>query len=122
MNLFGRRKQTDINYLELTPYRLYKHEPRDADTINVLVPRFNDRLLGKILQPKLKNKYIKANFDKLGSSVWLEIDGLKNVDTIIQNIKDKWGEEIHPAYERVTIFLSQLHRNGFIDFHEFNKG
>lgn len=122
MKLFGRRKQTDINYLELTPYRLYEHESREADTINVLVPRFNDRLLGKILQPKLKNKYIKANFDKLGSSVWLEIDGLKNVDTIIQNIKDKWGEEIHPAYERVTMFLSQLHRNGFIDFHEFNKG
>lgn len=122
LGLFKKQKSSDINYLELTPYRKYSHESRDEDTIDVLVPRFNDKILGKVLQPKLKNPFIRANFDKLGTSVWLEIDGKTNVDTIIIRIKEKLGEEVHPAYERVTMFLSQLHRNGFIDFHEFNKG
>ncbi len=122
LGLFKKQKAADINYLELTPYRKYTHEPRDEDTIDVLVPRFNDKILGKIFQPKLKNPYIKANFDKLGTAVWLEIDGKTNVDNIIMKVKEKLGEEVNPAYERVTMFLSQLHRNGFIDFHEFNKG
>ncbi|MDX9790583.1 MAG: PqqD family protein [Candidatus Kapaibacterium sp.] len=110
-----------MNYLELTPYRLYEHSKKEDGLIDVLVPRFSDKILGKLLQPRLKNPYIRANLDELGTAAWLEIDGKQNVAQIINTLEISQGEKIQPAQKRITLFLSYLHRNGFINFKEFNK-
>lgn len=121
LSLFKKRESEDINYLELTPYCLYGHDYREDGLIDVLVPRFTDKFFGKFLQPSLKKPFIKANFDEIGSAVWLEIDGKRKVGEIIANLNEKFGDKIHPVYDRVTLFLSQLHRNGFIKFQELTK-
>jgi hypothetical protein len=121
LSLFKKRKSEDINYLDLTPYRLYGHDLREDGLIDVLVPRFTDKFFGKFLQPSLKKPFIKANFDEIGSAVWLEINGERKVEEIIANLNEMFGDKIHPVFERVTLFLSQLHRNGFIKFHELKK-
>ncbi|MBX3042552.1 MAG: PqqD family protein [Candidatus Kapabacteria bacterium] len=121
MKLFSKSKNTEMNYLDLTPYRKYNHSLKEDGLIDVLVPRFTDKILGKILQPKLKNPYIRANLDELGSAAWLEIDGKRKVGEIINLLDSSLGDKIQPAQQRVTLFLSYLHRNGFINFKEFNK-
>ncbi|MDT3738089.1 MAG: PqqD family protein [Candidatus Kapabacteria bacterium] len=123
MQLFGKKNKDVINYLDLTPVRLHNHNIKDDGLIDVLVPRFSDRILGRYLQPKLKKRpFIKANLDELGTATWLQIDGLNKVGEIINKLDAELGEKISPAQQRITLFLSYLHRNGFINFKEFYKG
>ncbi|HPI21190.1 MAG TPA: PqqD family protein [Candidatus Kapabacteria bacterium] len=117
-----KNKFENLNYLELTPIANYTYEKKDSGLINVLVPRFTDKFLGKYLQPRLKNKYIKANLDDIGTATWLLINGNNKVHQIANDLNEQFGEKIHPVNERLTQFLTQLYQAGFITFTEIKKG
>jgi hypothetical protein len=122
MRLFDRHKELKgKNYMELTPVRMHEHRYRDGNLIDVLAPRFSDRFFGKLLQPKLRNKYIRANLDEIGSRTWELIDGERQVHQIIEELRALFGEKIEPATDRLIMFLTQLYRNGFITFREIRK-
>ncbi len=121
--MFGKKKNApQINYLDLTPLHVHGFEVNSEGLIDVLVPRYNNRFIEKILIPKGGSKFMRANLDDIGSETWLAIDGEKKVREIIALMDNKFGEKVAPANERVTIFLNQLHGNGFITFIEFIKG
>ncbi len=125
MNIFGRNKKdkVEVNYLELTPVRNYEYQAGGEEgLIDILVPRFTDKFFGKFLQPKMKNKYIRANMDKFGTETWLLIDGNKKVGEIATELTEKFGDEIQPVNDRLTQFLTNLYKNDFISFNEFTKG
>ncbi len=123
MGLFGRKNnKTTLNLMEMTPCPLYKHEETEEGLINVLVPRFTDKFLGKYLQPRLPNKYIKANLDEFGTAVWRLMDCKKKVREISNLLYEKFGEEIQPVDERLSLFVSNLYSNDFITFYELKKG
>jgi hypothetical protein len=111
-----------INYLELTPVRVHEFSEKDDGLVDVLVPRFQGGLFKKIFQEKLKSKHIRANLDELGSFVWLTMDGEKKVIDIAKETELKFGEKVSPVFERITMFMTQLYRNGFIYFKELKKG
>lgn len=117
-----KNKFENLNYLELTPIANYNYEKNEKGLINVLVPRFTDKIFGKILQPRLKSKYIKANLDEIGTATWLLINGSKNVHQIANDLSKQFGDKIHPVNERLTQFLTQLYQAGFISFAEIKKG
>ena len=121
MNLLKKR-QSKLNYLELTPVRCYEHEIRETDgLVNVLVPKFKDRILGRFLQPRLKYKYFKAEFDEFGTSAWLKMDGKKKVNAIASELTKEFGEKIQPINPRLSTFCNQLYNEGFITFIEIER-
>ena len=121
MSIFVRKKIIkDINYLELTPYCVHKHVIEDNGLVTVMLPRFKNKLLLSLLPPK-RSPFVKIHLDELGSSVWLAIDGNRNVETIINDLEDKQGEKIKPAEERITKFFTTLYQNKFIGFNQLNK-
>jgi len=115
------KKKKDINYLELTPYRKHEHEIKEDGNVNVLVPRYTDFILGKLLQPRLKNKFIRANLDEFGTATWLTIDSNTKVSDIAIKLENKYGAEIQPVIPRLTTYLTQLYNAGFISFSELKK-
>jgi hypothetical protein len=119
--IFSKNKKKKLNYLEMTPFAIYSHEINSKGNIDVLVPRFTDKVFGKLLQPRLKNKYIKANLDEFGSATWLFIDGNNSVTRIGELLTEKFGEQIQPVYDRLTLFLTQLYNAGFISFNELER-
>ena len=119
---FTKKKKEEMNLMEMTPVPLYEHEITGDGLINVLVPRFQDRILGKYLQPKLKNKYIKANLDKFGTATWKLMDGEKRVYELSDGLLQKFGKAIEPVDKRLILFLSNLYQNGFIHFKVLKKG
>jgi len=122
MALFKNKKDSEnLNLYEMTPLRNYTHQENDNGLIDVLVPRFTDKFFGKLLMPRLKNKYIKANLDEIGTQTWLLIDGNTQVGEICEKLQSKFGEAIEPAADRLTLFIQQLYRNGFITFKEIRK-
>lgn len=122
MGLFKKKNAFEgINYLELTPIRKYEHVDNESGHIDVLVPRFTDIVLGKLLQPRMKNKFIKANLDEIGSCTWILIDGEHQVHQIADKLSVKFGARVDPTIDRLIAFLNQLYKNDFIYFKEIRK-
>jgi len=119
---FLKNNKPSHNYLELTPRRIFEHEIRDSDgLVTVLVPKYRDKILGRFLQPRLKYKYFKAEFDEFGSAAWLKIDGKTKVNMIASMLLNEFGEKIQPINERLITFCNQLYGAGFITFNELER-
>lgn len=55
--------------------------------------------------------YKKIKLDEYGSFIFLQIDGKKNVKEIGKNLESKYGEDTHPLYERLTMYLNHIYVN-----------
>ena len=65
VSFFRRRKVLkEVNSLDLHPVRMIGSEKREEENINLLLPRFNNRLASKIFQPHWKEKFIKIKLDE----------------------------------------------------------
>ncbi|MBD7911412.1 MULTISPECIES: PqqD family peptide modification chaperone [Clostridium] len=63
---------------------------------------------------KLKFKipeYKKIDLDEYGSFVFLQIDGNKTVRDIGESLEGKFGDKVHPLYERLLLFLNHIDVN-----------
>jgi hypothetical protein len=121
LGLFGGNVENNLNYLEMTPRRIHGHEMNDNGLIDVLVPRFKNKFFKKFFIPSSKSPYIRANLDEFGSETWKLIDGQHRVSAIADILNEKFGEKIHPVLDRLTMFLTNLYRNGFISFIEIER-
>ena len=50
----------------------------------------------------------------MGSFIWQQIDGKRNVYEIGQLLKQEYGKEAEPLYERLCTFVKSLHNSCFI--------
>ena len=121
MNKKYKEKIENLNFLELTPVLEIGFELDGNGLVNILIPRFSNKLLASIFMPRLKAPYIKMSLDEFGSVAWQNIDGKSNVDGIAKHLLDKFGEKIDPVEERLTKFLSQLYNYKFITFIELKN-
>lgn len=110
--------KNNINYLDLTPERKLEFIVEESDVVSILFPRFTNKFLVNLISSRMKNPIVKVKLDELGSAVWLEIDGIKKVDQIINILENRLGERIEPAQERVLKFLSSLFNKKIISFKE----
>ena len=120
---FKERKKIlkSTNTLDLTPIRNYSEVSNDDDDlVTVIIPKFKNKVVVKLISPKLKSHHFKVKLDKFGSAVWLNINGKHKVDQIIKLVKKKFGDEIQEETERITKYISQLYSQGFITFKELN--
>jgi len=119
---FKERKKIlkSVNTLDLTPFRLYSEEKDNDELVTVIVPKFKNKIVVKLISPNLKSDHFKIKLDKFGSAVWLKMDSKTKVDQIIKDIKKKFGDDIREEEERTVKFIFQLYEQGFISFKEIN--
>lgn len=122
MNLFQRRKiLRKANYLDLTPVRISDHEIREDGKVNILLPRFKNKIALRMFKPPKKSNYIPIKLDEIGSAIWLLIDGKLRVMEICEKIKTLYPDKMQLLEEnekRVTQFLSLLYQQRYISFKE----
>lgn len=122
MNLFQRRKiLKKANYLDLTPVRIFNHEIREDDKVNILLPRFKNKIARRMFKPPKKSNDIPIKLDEIGSAIWLLIDGKLRVMEICEKMKTLYPDKMQPLEEnekRVTQFLSLLYQQRYISFKE----
>lgn len=122
LNFFQRRKiLKGVNYLELTPFRLYEHEIEDNGLVTVLLPKFENKIFKSLFVTRNKSQFIRIKLDEFGSEAWLQVDGEKKVEKIAKCLLEKFGEKIEPVNERLTTFYTQLYMQRFISFNEIKK-
>jgi len=122
VGFFERRKiLKNTSALDLIPIRIQEHRVEDNGTITILVPKFKNKRFANFIIPVRRSKHISIQLDELGSSVWLAMDGKKDVTKICKELSTMLGEKIHPAEERVVKFLSGLYHNKHISFKQLEK-
>ncbi len=105
--MFNKEKKFEVNLLELVPKRILEWEDTDDGLITLLVSKFRG-LFGNFITSKMNSPNYEVQLDMVGSFVWKECDGEKNVLEISRKMKDEFGDEIEPLYERISFFMKTL--------------
>lgn len=84
--------------------------------MTVLEPRYGSNRLGRWIVERIGARPIRVRLDDLGSAVWKACDGSSDVAAIAERLRERFGDAIEPAYERLASFLRQLERNRFIEW------
>lgn len=114
-------KETDImNLLEFIPIRMY--EWKEKDLITVKVPRFRSKLGRKFCALIKKEFTFNVSLDRYSSYAWKLCDGKRTVREIGDLLKQEFGEEVEPVYERLGELLRIMETNRLITLkrHENN--
>lgn len=84
----------------------------DKDNIVTILQK-QDHKVQKFFR-KLKFRipeYKNISLDEYGSWIFLQIDGKKNVKDIGESLEIKYGDKVHPLYERLLLFLNHINVN-----------
>lgn len=115
-------KKKEKNILELVPVKSEKviEEINEHNLVDLIIPRdgFLDRMVRKIA--KTPDKKV-VSLDDLGSGVWNAIDNKRKLGEVALIIKEEFGEDANPLYERLVKFIRLLKNNDFIDLKSVNE-
>lgn len=103
------------NYLDYIPKRnsLYEYITNEKDHTEIRVR--NKGLFNKIAQIFFKRpKYSNIELDDFGSFIWENMDGRTTIYELGGKVKERFGEQAEPLYERLAQFMKTLHGNGFV--------
>jgi len=111
-----KKESREINLLELVPVHNLRWEKNEEGLITLLKPKYRHSLLRKHLLPRMKKPYYRVRLDAIGSYIWESCDGKRKVRQVGEMLRDRFGEEVQPLYERLSSFLHSLEKNDFIYF------
>jgi hypothetical protein len=112
----AKRARSEVNLLDLIPRRIAEHEIDESRIVTVLMPRFRNRIMKRLFEPRHKSPYVRIKLDEIGSEVWLLCDGARTVGEISELMREKFKERIEPCYDRIALFFRQLERARFIAY------
>lgn len=105
------------NYLDYIPKKTDKIQWRELDNrlIQIIKPR--NSLLDKVVRKLFftPDKFV-IDLDEIGSFIWKQIDGERSIYEISQLVKEEFGEDAEPLYERLIQYMNVLKNNGFVKF------
>lgn len=116
------RKKNADNFLDYIPKHnaLYEYRTDENGLIEVRVE--NKGLFNRIAQLFFKRPKVSwIKLPGMGSFIWKQIDGKRDVYQIGQLLKEAYGDEAEPIYERLCTFIKSLHNNCFIVYMNRSK-
>ena len=112
-----RKEKLSGNYLEKIPVRSSYINWKESESGKVTLEIENIGFFNRMAQKFFgKPKISYVHLDAMGSFVWPIIDGNKDILAIGKDVKDKFGEECEPLYERLAKFFQVLESYNFISF------
>lgn len=113
-------KKKGDNFLVYVP--LKKHEEFEVKKGSVRLIFHHNKLAERFVRWLFKKpKVSDVELDKLGSRVWLLIDGKSSVYDIGQSLLQEFGKNCDPVYERLIMYLRFLNKKGWISFERGNQ-
>lgn len=118
MNFFQRRKiLKSTNAYDLIPVSRIKHKIEEDGNVTVLVPKFSNEKISNFMLGR-RGKFISIHLDETGSFVWLQIDGIKTIRNISENLQEHFGETLEQSGVRVNKFMTRLYDERYITFRQ----
>lgn len=106
------------NFLDFVPMISSKNTWDEKDG-KVTIHMVNSGFYPWIAQTFFKRPKIShIDLDEYGSFVWKQIDGKNTVGEIALLLKEKYGDDAEPLYNRLVKYMQILRNNRFILFSE----
>ena len=104
----------ELNLLTLKPARNVPWETGPDGRTVLLVPKFRNRILVRVLVPLLRRPTFRLTLDERGTDVWSLCDGETDVAAIARHLDGKYGAGSDPGYERLARFFASLEREHLV--------
>ena len=118
-----RSAKNEENYLTRIPVRPSRFEwSADEEgivTLHIENKGFFNRAAQLILK---KPKVSHIHLDEIGSFIWRQIDGEKDLVALAKPFGEHFGERVEPIYERLAEFFRRLESYGFVEWKKQPKG
>ncbi|MGI5963940.1 MAG: PqqD family protein [Lawsonibacter sp.] len=110
-------KKHNNNYLDFIPIINPKNEWSTGKDGLVTVHMVHRGFYASIAQKCFHTPRIShIKLDEYGSFLWKEIDGVRTVGTLALQMKEQFGDEAEPLYDRLVKYMQILRNNRFILF------
>lgn len=109
------KKTISSNYLDFipAPCNSFKSRIDEAELVTIFVE--NRGLFHRLAQKFFKKPPVsQIHLDKMGSFIWPLINGNNTIYEIAQRVKEQFGEEAEPLYNRLLQYIRTLEDYGFI--------
>ena len=111
-----KNKQSE-NFLEKIPCHQAGLNWSKDDDGSVTLEKENKGIANRIAQKLIKKPRISyIHLEKMGSFIWPLIDGNRTVLEIGELVKEHFGDDAEPLYERLSQYLKTFALHGFITF------
>lgn len=103
------------NFLDYVPRHniLFPFRENEEGVVEVQVE--NKGLWNRLFQHlNKKPKYTYIALEGMGSFIWKSMDGVRTVYEIGQMVKETYGQEAEPLYERLCPYIQRLHQMHFV--------
>ena len=112
-----KKTHTSENYLERVPVK----NSTFAWSVNregiVTLEQENKGIFNKIAQKLFKKPPVSyIHLDEQGSFVWRITDGESDITALGVRVKERFGEDAEPLYERLAQYFKVLSSYGFVTF------
>ncbi len=75
----------------------------------------NRGIMNRVMQLLLRKPKISwIELDDMGSFIWEQLDGHRSIFSVAGLVKEQFGEQAEPLYERLCEYIKILHNNSFI--------
>ncbi len=117
---FRRRNPwSGVDYASLVPVRRYDSEDDDhSGQVAVLMPRYSDPILGRLVQPRLsaEKRFIRVPLEERGAFLWRRLDGERTVADLAVAFSESFPDDCDDAVRRVSLYLHSMYDNKFIKY------
>lgn len=98
------------------PVRRFDFEEREGNLIRVVIPRFGNGKISRIMEKIALHTEDKLNLDDLGSFVYRRCDGSLSVGEIATQLREHFGDKAEPAEDRLALFIREMVKRELILF------
>lgn len=105
-----------VNLLPLIPDRNIPSEKTADGNYILLKTKYRHPWMVKHVLPRLKSPHYKIKLDEVGSFIWKHCDGERTVQEIGEKLKENFGDNVEPLYDRLGLFFQNLEKNKLIIF------
>ncbi len=75
----------------------------------------NKGIMNRICQKLFKKPPVSyVHLDEMGSFLWPHMDGEKDIIQLGELVKERFGEDAEPLYERLAVYMQRLESYRFI--------
>lgn len=107
------------NYLDKVPMRNAKFKWSVDKDGAVALEVENKGVFNRIAQKLLKKPPVTfVHLDKMGTFIWPLLDGKLTVGELGEKVREEFGDEAEPLYERLVKYFGILQSYGFIVWNE----
>lgn len=104
----------ELNLLTLVPERTKDYMLRDSGLVDIIVPRFGEGRVARVLERFINRSPILIKLDRVGTFTWHLCDGRHTVEEIGDQMQKMFGEKIEPVYDRLALFFKEMEKRELI--------